>query len=77
MTLEITQIIYEFHNTEHDTTNGVYVVKFNNEQKVFIRNNESVGVVSHYLFEPASKCVSIIRDDVKQEFFNKLNEVAK
>ena len=52
---------------------GVYLLDFNGEQKIFIRNGESVGAVQFYLNEPASKCISIIRDDVKQEFFEAIN----
>lgn len=66
------KVIYEFTNTDTKTTNGVYEVYLNNKQHIFIRNDKSVGVVQHYLGRAASDCVSIIRDDVKQEFFSKL-----
>ncbi len=54
-------------------TYGVYSLDFNGEQKIFIRNGDSVGVVSHLFGEPANKCVCIIRDDFKQEFLAALN----
>uniref|UniRef100_A0A6M3LML2 Uncharacterized protein n=1 Tax=viral metagenome TaxID=1070528 RepID=A0A6M3LML2_9ZZZZ len=70
--IEITQVIYEFHNKETDTTNGVYCVKLNGKPHVFIRNDNSVGAVCHYLSKSASECVSIIRDDVKQDFLEQV-----
>ena len=67
MGISSVKIIYEFTNDSR--TCGCYSVIFNGEKKVFIRNDNSVGVVSHYLGKPAGQCVSEIRDDVKQEFF--------
>lgn len=55
--------------TNEDITYGSYLVKFNGEFKVFIRNGNSVGVVVYYKNEPASKCVSEIRDDVREDLF--------
>jgi len=69
------QIIYEFTNKEYQTTNGAYLLDFKGEQMLFIRNNNSVGVVAHYLDRLASECVSIIRKDVKEEFFAELNKI--
>ena len=63
-------IIKEF-SSEHGTF-GVYSVIFNGEQKIFIRNGNSIGAVVHYVGEPVSKCVSEIRNDVKEEFLGKL-----
>ncbi|MCL2556877.1 MAG: hypothetical protein FWE09_00195 [Treponema sp.] len=60
------ETIFEF--TNEGMVCGVYSVLFNGEKKVFIRNDKSVGVVSYCLGKPASRCVSEIRDDVKQEF---------
>ena len=70
--IEITQVIYEFHNNDTSTTNGVYCVKLNGKPHIFIRNNESVGTVCHYLGKSASECVNIIRDDVKQDFLKQI-----
>ena len=70
--IDILETIYEFSNKDTETTNGVYHIELNGKSHYFIRNNDSVGVVCHYLGRPASECVSIIRDDVKQEFFDKL-----
>lgn len=53
---------------------GVYSVLFNGKQEIFIKNGDSIGAVQHYLNKPASECVGEIRDDVKQEFLNKLEE---
>ena len=70
--IKILETIYEFHNNDTETTNGVYHVELNGKSHYFIRNNNSVGAICHYLDRPASQCVSIIRDDVKQEFLDKL-----
>lgn len=66
------QIIREFKS--ENRVNGIYSVMFNGKQEIFIRNGNSIGAVQHYLNEPASKCVSEIRDDVKGEFLSKLNK---
>jgi hypothetical protein len=70
--LEIIEVIYEFHNEDTNTTNGVYRVKLNGKPHIFIRNNNSVGVVCHFLGKSASECVGIIRDDIKNEFLSKV-----
>lgn len=71
--MKILQTIYEFHNADYDTTCGLYHVELSSGTKhYFLRNNKSVGTISHILDRPASECVSIIRDDVKEEFFRKL-----
>jgi hypothetical protein len=71
------QIIYEFTNKNTQTTNGAYLLKFKGERQLFIRNDKSIGTVAHYLDRPASECVSIIRNDVKEEFFIELNKMTK
>jgi hypothetical protein len=71
--MKILETIYEFHNKEHETICGLYHIELDSGSKhYFVRNNESVGAISHYLGRPASECVSIIRDDVKQEFLSQL-----
>ena len=72
--MKLLETIYEYHNKEHDTTCGLYHVELDSGNKYyFIRNNESVGAITHYLDRPTSECVSIIRDDVKQAFFKLVN----
>jgi hypothetical protein len=51
---------------------GVYSVMFNGKQRIFIRNGDSIGTVSHYWGRPASQCVDEIRKDVKREFLEKM-----
>ncbi len=67
------QVIKEFKND--DRNYGVYSLIFKSEHHVFIRNNNSVGTVAFYYDEPASKCVSEIRADVKAEFFEELEKL--
>jgi hypothetical protein len=69
------QIIYEFTSKDTQTTNGVYFLKFNSGRIIFIRNNDSVGAVQHYWGRQASQCVSLIKDDVKEEFFTELKKL--
>jgi len=52
---------------------GVYSVIFNDNQEIFIRNNDSLGVVSFFYDRTSDKCVSIVRNDVKEEFFDMLS----
>lgn len=74
--MKILQTIYEFHNLQCNTKCGLYHVELASGSKhYFIRNNESVGTITHYLDRPVSECVSIIRDDVKQEFFDELSKI--
>jgi hypothetical protein len=75
--IKVLDTVYEFHNKDTDTTNGLYHIELNGKPHYFIRNNNSVGAICHYLGRPASECVSIIRDDVKQEFLNILQHVAQ
>jgi len=70
--IELTQVIYEFHSKDTGTTNGLYRVKLNGTPHTFVRNDDSVGAICHYLGRPASECVSIIRDDVKRDFLELL-----
>lgn len=72
MMIQDITIIREFNND--DGVFGVYAVIFNGKQEIFIRNGKSIGAVKHYLNEPASKCVSEIRSDVKDEFLKMLAE---
>lgn len=46
---------------------GIYLAKFHGDDKVFIQNGDSFGVICHFLNEPANKCVSIVRNDVANE----------
>lgn len=54
---------------------GIYWVNFNNAHKLVIRNGSSFGVVSHFYGEPAAKCVSEIRDDVRDELIEAINNI--
>lgn len=66
------ETIYEYTNKDFDVTNGAYLVTFKGTERLFIRNGNSVGTVSHFLGRYASQCVSEIRDDVKYEFLAQL-----
>ncbi len=70
MTISEIKTIREF---KHDGLSfGVYLVAVQGEEKVFIRNGDSIGVICHYWEKPANECISLIRDDVKQEFLKAL-----
>jgi hypothetical protein len=64
------QKITEFIN--NNITYGIYKVIIKGEQEFFIRNGNSVGVITFFFNKPADKCISIIRDDIKEEFLSKL-----
>jgi hypothetical protein len=71
--MKILQTIYEWHNKDLDTTCGMYHVELDSGNKYyFLRNDNSVATINHFVGKPANECVSIIRDDVKQEFFKLL-----
>ena len=69
-TISEIKTIQEF--TNDSTTCGVYSLLFKGEQKIFIRNGDSIGVVSFLLGRSASQCVSEIRDDIKYDFLAQL-----
>lgn len=66
--MKISQVvkIQEFIND--GATHGVYSVTMNDKQYIFIRNNNSFGVINFYLGESVTKCIGEIRDDVRDEF---------
>jgi hypothetical protein len=71
--MKILNTIYEFHNKDLDTTCGLYHVELDSGSKHYLlRNNESVGAIQHLYGRPAVECIGIIRNDVKQEFFELL-----
>ena len=71
--MEILQTIYEFTNKECETTCGLYHVKLDSGATHYLlRNNDSVAVIAHLLGRLATECLSLIKDDVKKEFFDKL-----
>ena len=56
---------------------GVYSVVLNDTQEIFIRNGNSVGAITFFIGEPVTKCMSLIKQDAKEEFFRKLKEVRR
>ena len=66
------KVIQEF--TNNNITHGVYTLMFREDSLVFIRNGDSIGVVSYFRNRPANECVSIITDDLKQEFLYLLEQ---
>ncbi len=76
--MKILQTIYEFRNKATNTDCGLYHVELNSGAKHYLlRNDDSVGAVCHYLGRPASECVSIIRENVKQDFLSLLKSSLK
>jgi len=72
------ETIYEFTNRQFSTdgfTCGVYSVVIDDKPKIFIRNGNSIGVVSHFLNEPIKKCVSEISKEVKKKFLITLEKL--
>lgn len=73
MTIDKVIKIQEFMND--GVIYGAYSVTSNNKQYIFIRNNNSIGVINFYLGEPVTKCISEIRDDVRDSFLALLKSV--
>ena len=71
---EIT-IIKEF--TNDGIIYGVYSAIINGVQEIFVRNGNSVGMITFFIGEPVTKCTSLIKKDAKEEFFRKLKEVRR
>ena len=69
------KIVEEFEN--NGTKYGIYWANFKNKHYLFIRNGNSVGVVTHIFGKKANDCVSIIRDDVCKELFEILTSKDK
>jgi hypothetical protein len=73
--MKILKVIYEFTNNDFNTTCGLYHVELDSKAQYYLlRNHDSVGVITHILSSPASECISIIRDDVKDQFLKLLEE---
>lgn len=70
------ETIYEWTNKELNHTCGLYRVtlKSSDITYIFIKNADSVGVISHCVGRPANECVDIIRNDVRQEFLDLIRE---
>ena len=64
------KVLNRFKNNMNNNTCGIYWCEFNGEKKLFIQNGDSWGVVSHWLNEPVTKCVNIIREDVRDELIS-------
>jgi len=59
---------------ESGITYGVYSVVFKGTPEIFIRNGNSIGVVTFFLGSPVGKCIAVTRSDVKEEFLNFLRQ---
>jgi hypothetical protein len=68
------ETVYEWTNKEFNHSCGLYRVNMSHsdETYTFIRNGDSIGVISHYIDRSATECVDLIRTDVKKEFLEKL-----
>ena len=75
MLLNNIETIYQF--TNGGITYGVYKAIYNGTPKVFIVNGDSIGVVSHWKDEPASKCVNEVTQKIKNEIMENINITAK
>jgi len=67
--------ILEDFETNGGEKYGTYWVNFNNTYKLMVRNGNSFGVVTHPYGEPVTKCISEIRDDVRDELIEAINSI--
>jgi hypothetical protein len=75
--MKILQTLYRFHNKENDSSCGLYCVELDSGNKhYFLQNDKSVGAITHYWGRPASNCVSIVKDNIKEKFFVLLEETS-
>ena len=58
--------INEFNND--GVVYGIYEVEFKGKKETFVRNGNSIGVITFYLGGRVDECVSIVRGDVAEEF---------
>ena len=65
------ETIYEFCNDGR--TYGLYKIKLNRSTYYLIRNDQSLGAITHSVGHPAWECIGQVRDDVSAEFFEKLD----
>ena len=63
-------VITEFVSEHDGIVYGVYQVVFKGKHEIFIRNGDSIGAVTFLWGKTASQCVSEIRADVKEEFYD-------
>ncbi len=68
--IKVIKVIKEFKH--EGLTFGVYLVTLQGEEKILVRNGDSVGIIAHYIAKQANECISLIRDDIKQEFLKAL-----
>ena len=52
---------------------GFYWCKFNGTKKLIVQNGDSWGAVSHWMGEPVTKCINVIRQDVIDELLTLLD----
>ena len=71
------EIIEHFYNKELDMTCGVYkaMIKGEDNIKIFIRNNNSVSVVSFLFGEPSHKCLLTVNNNISKELIETVDEI--
>ena len=57
--------VFEHFKSEWNNSviNGLYKIELNGKVYIVFRNGDSWGVLSHFIGEPATKCISPLRED--------------
>jgi uncharacterized protein YcgL (UPF0745 family) len=73
------EIIKHFYNKDLDMTCGIYKgrIKGKDNIEIFIRNNNSVSVVSFLFGEPSHKCLLTVNNDVSKELIEMVDEILR
>lgn len=61
--IKVLSVFEHFKSDLDGSINGLYKIELNNEKATIFRNGDSWGVLSHYLGEPAHKCIGYVRND--------------
>lgn len=61
--IKVLSVFEHFKSDLDGSINGLYKIELNNEKATIFRNGDSWGVLSHYLGEPAHKCMGYLRAD--------------
>lgn len=66
------KIYQHFTSNLNGTLYGTYLCKFKGEDIIFVRNNDAIYILQHYLDKPE---LSVIRADVRNELFKEVDKL--
>lgn len=72
--VEVLSVYEHFISNINGLTNGLYKINVNGNIYTVFRNGDSWGVLSHYLREPVTKCMGLMRDDMIEVVEKAIND---